>query len=291
MVAPKQHQLQFTEFWEGRSGLTLGVTDMLFSQKTPFQHVQVWETDAFGRLLTLDGLVMVTDRDEWVYHEMLAHPALCVLPAPRHVLVVGGGDGGVVREILRHAVVEHVDLVEIDEVVLDAARRFFPAISARLDDPRLTVHIADGVEFVKQSAAEQYDLVLIDSTDPVGIAEGLFGEGFYRDCARILKPEGMLVAQMESPFDRWFHQTIRDAHHLLGQLFPVTATYLAYIPTYPTGMWSFLLASKHAHPVRDYQPDVAAERLRPFAAALQYYNPQMHVAAFALPSFVQRMLD
>lgn len=290
MAGQDRYQVQFSEYWEERSGLTLGITNVLFSQQTPYQHVQVWETDAFGRLLTLHGVVMLTDRDEFVYHEMISHPALCLLPDPRRVLVVGGGDGGAAREILRHPQIEHVDMVEIDEVVLDVARTYFPAVSAGLDDPRLRVHIGDGIEFVRNAAGGSYDLVVVDSTDPVGMAEGLFGEAFYRDCARVLDDAGILVAQMESPFDREFRATIHAAQTLLRRIFPITETYLAFISTYAMGMWSFALASQRLHPVHDYKRAAAEARLRPFADSLQYYNPDVHLAAFALPNFVRRML-
>lgn len=288
MAEQKEHQFQYTEFWDERTGLTFGVRDVLFSRQTDFQRVQVLETDAFGRLLTLDGLVMVTDRDEFVYHEMIAHPALCLLQAPRRALVVGGGDGGTVREILRHASIEHVDLVEIDGAVIEASRAFFPKVAAALDDPRLSVHVADGVAFVREAPAGTYDFVVVDSTDPVGIAEGLFGEAFYRDCARILTDQGILVSQSESPFDRAFQGSIRQAHDLLGRLVGPTFTYLAFIPTYPLGMWSFVMASRSLHPLDDYDAADAARRLAPFADALQYYNPDLHRGAFALPSFVRK---
>jgi spermidine synthase len=291
MGQQKEHQFQYTEFWEGRTGLTFGLREILFSRQSDFQHVQVLETDAFGRLLTLDGLVMTTDRDEFVYHEMIAHPALCLLTAPRRALVVGGGDGGTVREILRHASIAHVDLVEIDGMVIDVARTFFPRISAALDDPRLSVHVADGIAFVKEAPAGTYDLVVVDSTDPVGIAEGLFGEAFYRDCARILTEQGVLVSQSESPFDRAFQGSIRGAHDLLTRMFARAFTYLAFIPTYPLGMWSFLMATRGLHPLDDYDAAEAARRLAPFADALQYYNPDVHRGAFALPNFVRRSFE
>lgn len=290
MADQKEHLFQYTEFWDQRTGLTFGVREILFSKQSAFQHVQVLETDAFGRLLTLDGLVMVTDRDEFVYHEMIAHPSMCLLREPKRALVIGGGDGGTVREILRHASIEQVDLVEIDGVVIDASREFFPVVASALDDPRLNVHVADGIAFVQNAPEGTYDFVVVDSTDPVGIAEGLFGEAFYRDCARIMTPQGILVSQSESPFDRAFQGSIREAHALLSRLFGQTFTYLAFIPTYPLGMWSFMMASPQLHPLDDYDAAEAARRLAPFAGELQYYNPDVHRGAFALPNFVRRAL-
>lgn len=291
MAEQKTHRLQYTECWEARTGLTFGIEQVLFSQTSDFQRVEVLQTDAFGRLLLLDGLVMLTERDEFVYHEMLAHPALCLLKAPARALVVGGGDGGTVREILRHPTIEHVDLVEIDALVVETARAFFPAASSALDDPRLALHTRDGVAFVREAAARSYDFIAVDSTDPVGIAEGLFGEAFYRDCARLLTEQGLLVAQTESPFDRAFQGSIRQAHALLRGFFGQVHVYLASIPTYPMGTWSFMMASQDLHPLGDFDDARAAERLAPFADALQYYAPDVHRAAFALPPFVRRLFS
>ena len=285
----KAHLHQFTELWDGHSGITFGITELLHSQQSEFQRVEVVQTDAFGRLMLLDGLVMLTERDEFVYHEMIAHPALCLAPGPRRVLVIGGGDGGTVREVLRHPAVEHVDLVEIDGAVVDAARRFFPTVASALDDPRLAVRIEDGLAFVKNAPEGTYDLVLVDSTDPVGFAEGLFGEAFYRDCVRALGEHGVLVSQTESPFDTAFQTSIRAAKDVLGGLFGHVAFYLAHIPTYPMGTWSFVMASKTRHPTADFDPAAAGARLAPFADALRYYNPALHTGAFALPTFVQRL--
>ena len=285
----KTFQHQFTEFWDGRTGLTFGVADLLFSERSDFQHLMVVETDTFGRLMLLDGLVMLTERDEFVYHEMIAHPALCLHADPRRVLIVGGGDGGTAREVLRHASVEAVDMVEIDGLVVEAARRFFPTVASALDDPRLNVRIEDGLAFARNAPEGHYDVVLVDSTDPVGFAEGLFGKDFYQDCVRLLADGGILVSQTESPFDAAFQRQISSAHGLLGGLFAHVAFYLAHIPTYPMGTWSFAMASKGLHPSADFDADAARARLAPFMADLRYYNADLHAGAFALPTFVQRL--
>jgi spermidine synthase len=289
MAEAKTFQFQFTEFWEAQTGLTFGIKGLLHQETSEFQKIQVLETDAFGRLLLLDGLVMLTDRDEFVYHEMITHPSLCLMEEPERVLVIGGGDGGTVREALRYASVREVDLVEIDGRVIDVCREFFPVVASALDDSRLTIHVADGAEFVRNAPADHYDLVTVDSTDPVGFAEALFGEDFYRECHRLLKPSGILAAQTESPFDRSFRESISDAHRMLGRIFPQVHMYLAHIPTYPTGTWSFTMGSKQWNPVTDFDAQRANRQLAPFLGYLQYYNTDIHAASFALPTFVKRL--
>lgn len=285
MADPKHHQLQYTEHWHGRSGITFGVDDVLYSRQSPFQHIQVLESDAFGKVLTLDGLVMMTERDEFVYHEMIAHPALVLHPHPRNVLVVGGGDGGTVRELLRHDEVQHVDLVEIDAQVVEVSRKYFPSVATSFDDRRLITHIRDGIEFIRSADPQIYDLVIVDSTDPVGFAEGLFGEDFYADCERVLREHGMLITQSESPFDDAFQSTVQRARQVLGRLFERTHVYLAHIPTYPMGTWSFTMATQGIHPIEDLDPSLAKARLADFADELKYYNIGVHLGAFALPNF------
>ena len=293
MTEPKPSQIQFTEFYIGkeRTGLTIGIKEILFSKRNDYQHVQVWETDIFGRMLTLDGLIMLTEYDEFVYHEMITHPALCLLGDAERVLVIGGGDGGTVREILRHAAVAHIDLVEIDQMVIDVSREFFPQLSGGFDDSRLSIHIADGIEFVRNAEENYYDLIIVDSTDPVGIAEGLFGESFCRDCARILTDRGILVIQSESPFDMEFQHTVRDTCLIFRSLFPIAETYLAFIPTYTMGMWSFTMGSKRLHPLKDFNSQQATSLIESFRDELRYYNPEVHQGAFALPTFVRRLLS
>lgn len=276
---------------KGQTGVVVGIQDVLFSQRSAYQHVQVWETDILGRMMTLDGIIMFTEHDEFVYHEMLAHPALCLLGHAPRVLIVGGGDGGALREVLRHAGVQAVDLVEIDELVIQAARRYFPAFGGSFDDPRVRIHVCDGIQFVRGASVEMYDLVIVDSTDPHGFAEGLFAPPFYQACARLLKPGGVFVTLSESPFDPAYHHLVGKVHRDLETCFPVVETYLAYIPTYQMGMWSFAFASKRAHPVHDFDPAQAARLLQPFATQLRYYNPDVHRAAFALPNFVRQLID
>lgn len=270
-------ELWFTERQTEDLALGLRIEETLIRETTPYQELMVARTRSFGNLLTLDGTVQLTERDEFFYHEMLVHVPLAAHPRPRRVLVIGGGDGGTVREALRHESVEHVDLVEIDARVTDAARRFFPTLSGALDDPRVTVRHVDGIRFVADAADGSYDVVLVDSTDPVGAAEGLFGPAFYAQVSRALGPEGILVAQSESPL---LHlELIRRMAAGMREAFGRAALYLTPVPTYPSGLWSFLAASRTCDVSRP-RPDLPEFPTR-------YYTPEIHRAAFCLPPFVR----
>ncbi len=255
------------------------VKAVLHWEKTPFQEIAVYDTEQFGRLLALDDVVMTTDKDEFVYHEMMAHVPLCVHPAPERVLVVGGGDGGVVREALKHPVKE-VHLAEIDGRVIEVSRQFFPSLASGLSDPRVKIHVVDGIEFVAR-ADSSYDVIIVDSTDPVGPAVGLFQADFYRSVARALKPDGLFVAQTESPF--FNADLIRGIQRMLKDIFPIVGLYTAAIPTYPGGYWTISIGSKRYNPL-----EFQADRAR--GLQTRYYSPEMHQAAFVVPPFVKELL-
>ena len=255
------------------------VTRTLFSGESDFQQIQVVETEGFGRMLFNDGVVMISERDEWVYHEMIAHVPMFVHPSVERVLVIGGGDGGTVRELLRHPGVRHVRLVEIDPLVLQACREHIPQTAAALDDPRVEVTVEDGVAFVA-STDERYDLVLVDSTDPVGPATPLFGEEFYDNVARVLADDGVVVSQAESPF----YEAERQGSMLriLQGRFRRAHLYNYANLTYPGGLWSFTFASNADRcPVADLD----AARLRDSGLEFRYYSEAIHRAAFVLPAF------
>lgn len=278
---PRELDLWVQETFRGIYGTRFRVKQVLFSGESPYQRVDVVETAGHGRMLLNDGLVMLSERDEHVYHEMIAHVPLFVHPHPRRVLVIGGGDGGTVREVLRHRSVEHVRLVEIDQLVVDACRAHLPVTAACLDDPRVQVTIADGVRFVAETA-ERFDVVLVDSTDPIGPAAPLFGPEFYGNVHDVLTDQGIVVSQAENPF---YEQAAQRA--LLATLhgvFPVLGLYNYHNLTYPGGLWSFSFASRGPRPLADFNRHVVdgAE------LDLRYYNADVHLAAFALPEFQRR---
>src|SRR5690554_3152765 len=276
--------LQYNEFYNESTGLTVGVKKLLFSEQTPYQLVEVYETDTWGNLMTIDGMVMLSEKDEFVYHEMLAHTGMFAHPNPEKVLIIGGGDGGTAREVMRHPSVKHVDMVEIDEAVVRASKLYLKDVGA-WDDPRLHVLFEDGIAFVKQAKA-QYDVVIIDGSDPVGPAEGLFEKGFFELCASALNDGGILTAQTESPWVPEYHPSMKKVFDALEDVFAESAMYLAYIPLYPAGMWSFAYASKGIK-ATEAEVLVRVEKgIASFGTHLNYYNKEVHAGAFALPNFV-----
>jgi spermidine synthase len=264
-------------------GLKFKVEKVLFSGKSEFQTVDVVETKGHGKMLLNDGLIMVTERDEFAYHDMITHVPLFVHPAPKNVLVIGGGDGGTAREVLRHKGVEKCTMVEIDAMVVDACREYIPQTSKDLDHEKMQLIIGDGVEFVKQTA-EKFDVIIVDSTDPIGPAQPLFGEAFYQDVFNCLTDDGIVVSQGESS---WYAMDIQQSLlTVLNAVFPQNYLYSFSNLTYPGGLWSFTFASKQYHPVNDFDE----QRVAASGLGFQYYNQALHSAAFALPSFVKKGL-
>ncbi|MDE2141023.1 MAG: polyamine aminopropyltransferase [Elusimicrobia bacterium] len=255
----------------------------LFKGRSPFQTVEVVDTKGHGKLLLIDGMTMVSERDEFVYHEMIAHVPLFLHPRPRRVLVIGGGDGGTVREVLRHKTVERCVLVEIDGLVVSASRKYLPLTAGKLSDRRAVVRIEDGVKFVRETE-ERFDVVIVDSTEPFGPAKELFGTAFYKDVRRVLTENGIVVSQAGSPF--YEIGTIRNLDRILKPVFPVVDAYLFTNLTYPGGLWAFTYASKGISPVRDLRP----ARVKAAKMPLKWYNADVHAGAFALPEFVRRAL-
>ena len=261
--------------------LSLRVTKTLHHGKSRFQRIDVIETESFGRTLLLDGLTMFTTRDEFVYHEMIVHPPLLAHPNPKRVCVVGGGDGGVIREILKHPEVESVVLCEIDEEVIRVCKEFFPDMAASLSDPRVAIQIGDAAEYIR-TQQDAFDVILGDTTDPVGPAVVLFEEPFYVSVKKALKPKGIFVAQIESVF--LYGDIIPKVTRTIRKSFQDCRLYGATVPTYPTGYWNFIWASDDVNPF-----DVNQERQRGICTTCRYYTPEHQRAAFVLPAFAAEL--
>jgi spermidine synthase len=264
--------------------------DPLFRKKSKYQKVEIFDTYQFGKLLACDGMIMCAEKDEHAYHEMITHVPMFTYPDPKRILVIGGGDGGTVRELVRHENIAEVVMVEIDDVVVEASKKHLPTLASAFNHSKLNLFIEDGIKYVSQAADESFDIVLIDSTDPVGPAVGLFTKDFYHQVRRILTPHGIMVAQSESP--RFNIPVFKEIYAAYREVFGQAKVYpyLAFIPTYPTGMWSFAFCSKgNVHPLENLRTKAAKQ----FASdqALNYYNEEIHRSAFVLPRFVRNMLE
>jgi spermidine synthase len=272
--------LWFTERQTPALAMSCKVKRTLHWEKTPYQELAVLDTEPFGRMLVLDGVIQTTVGDEFVYHEMITWVALNTHPRPAKVLIIGGGDGGALREVVKHPEVKEAVLVEIDRRVVEVCREYLPEIGGAFDHPKSRVLFEDGIVHVKENP-DAYDLIIVDSTDPVGPAKGLFTAEFYRNVYRALKPDGLFVAQTESPF---FNQNLlRRVYRDVSGLFSICRLYLASIPTYPGGLWTFTVGSKAYDPL-------AVDPKMPAGVTTKYYSPGIHRAAFALPPFVEKVI-
>jgi spermidine synthase len=262
------------------SAFSLKYTAKLHEEQTPFQKIEVYQTEGFGNLMVIDGFIMLTSRDNFIYHEMMTHPVLFTHSAPKHVLIIGGGDCGTLREVLRHPNLEKVDQVDIDEGVTRASEKFFPELCESNHDPRAGLHFTDGLKWVKEASPGSYDVIIVDSTDPIGPAEGLFGVNFYRDCLNSLSEEGILVHQSESPLLHLkLTLAMRQAMREAG--FADLSTLHFPQPTYPSGWWTCTMARKSGC-FSGFREEAAAQR--PFKT--RYYSEAIHRAALVLPPFM-----
>ncbi|KYG91436.1 MULTISPECIES: polyamine aminopropyltransferase [Metasolibacillus] len=277
--------LWFSESHTPNVRLSIKVDKQLYSAQSEFQRIDVFESKEFGRFLTLDGFMMLTEKDEFIYHEMITHVPMAVHPNPKKVLIIGAGDGGVVRELVQYQAIEHIDLVEIDEMVIEAAKKYLPQTASKFDDPRVHIHIEDGLKYVR-FCENEYDIIIVDSTDPFGPGEGLFTREFYGSCYKALKEDGIMVNQHESPFYDEDVAAMQRAHQRIIECFPISRVYQAHIPTYPSGHWLFGFASKKYHPVKD----MSASVWKANNIATKYYNSNLHKGAFYLPNYVQKLL-
>ncbi|GGB90348.1 polyamine aminopropyltransferase [Marinobacterium zhoushanense] len=273
----------FVETLHNGYGQCFTVDELLFEHRTEHQELLIFRNATFGRVMALDGIVQTTERDEFIYHEMLTHLPLLAHGGVARVLIIGGGDGGMLREVLKHPTVEAVTQVEIDQAVIDMCRRYLPNHSAgAFDDPRANVVIADGVDFVRDTS-ERYDLIISDCTDPVGPGEVLFTSEFYAGCKRCLNPGGVFVAQNGVAFLQL--DEVLNTHHRLSPLFADQSFYCAAVPTYAGGLMTFAWASDDPA-LRQVALDALDRRYRASGIRTRYYNPQIHAGSFALPQYI-----
>ena len=276
----------FTEVHDPGLRFSIKLKKEIYNAKSAFQEILIYESESFGKILILDGFLMCTEKDEHIYHEMIVHPAMATRPDIDRVLVIGGGDGGAVRELCRYPGIRHIDLVEIDPDVLQACQTYLPQIACSLDDPRVHIYYEDGVRYIRKHQNE-YALIIVDSTDPFGPGEGLFTQEFYGACHHALDKDGILVNQHESVFYEEYIPAMRRAHRILRRLFPISEVFQAHIPTYPSGHWLFGFSSKRLHPLRDQQ----RESWEALGLRTQYYNSRLHRGAFFLPNNVLHELE
>lgn len=279
-------ELWFSERHTHNVKLSIRVDKQLFSGSSDFQRIDVFDSPEFGRFLVLDGYMMLTEKDEFIYHEMITHVPMAVHPDVKNVLVIGGGDGGAVRELVRYDDIERIDLVDIDRMVTEVCLRYLPFTACGLNDKRVHTYFEDGLKFVRTKKNE-YDLIIVDSTDPFGPGEGLFTREFYGNCFVALRDDGIMVNQHESPFYGEDALACQRAHKRIVESFPISRVYQAHIPTYPSGHWLFGFASKKYHPLKDLNE----ARWNARKLACRYYTTTLHKGAFYIPAYVEELLS
>lgn len=270
-----------TEWATPHMGLTVK-GEPLHEEQTPYQYIEIFETEQFGKMLVLDGVFQTSEKDEWCYHEMVSHVPLMLHPHPESVLIIGGGDGGVAREVCRHECTKQVDLCEIDGRVIELSKEYFPTIAKVLLDPpeKLRVHVGDGIAFTKE-VKDFYDVIIIDCSDPIGPGEGLFTREFYKSAFEALREDGLIVQQSESPIVQ--QHLVHEIFNAMRDVFPIVRSYYSHVPIYPECMHSFMLASKKYDPL-------TAEPERKAPEPMHYYNEAIQKSCFALPNFYKECL-
>ncbi len=271
----------FTEYWTENIGLTFKVKEVK-KIKSKYQEIAILDTLEFGKMLVLDGLVQTTEKDEFIYHEMISHPAMLIHKNPERILVIGGGDGGTIREILKYPSVKEAHLCEIDEEVIFVAEKYFPSISYALKDPKVKIFIEDGNEFLEEKKG-YYDIIIMDNSDPIGASEVLFKAEFYQKVKEALKEDGIMVAQTESPILQ--KDYFKNAVNEISKVFKNVEVYLAYIPTYPSGMWSFTIASDNV----DLKNNKNISRFDNIET--KYFNLDIFNSLYVLPTFVKNIIS
>lgn len=277
--------LWYSEYHTPSVRFSIKVNSQLHSEQSEYQKISIYDSPEFGRFLTLDGVMMMTERDEFIYHEMITHIPMGVNPDIKNVLVIGAGDGGVARELSKYKELEQIDIVEIDRRVVEVCKQYLLQTACGFEDPRITLHFEDGLKFIRR-IENKYDLIIVDSTDPSGPGEVLFTKEFYGNCYKALTEDGIMVNQHESPFYKEDAKAMKDTHCRIFSVFPVSRVYQAHIPTYPSGYWLFGFASKGLHPLKDQQ----SERWNSLELKTRYYNTNLHKGCFYLPNFVEEAL-
>ena len=280
-------ELWYTEEWTKDVRFSIKVKEHLHTEKSPFQQIDFFDSYEFGKFFTLDGIVMLTEKDEFIYHDMIVHVPMAVNPSIKKVLLIGAGDGGSVRELTRYPSIQKIEMVEIDERVVRLSQQYLPLTAAKLTDERVELIFDDGLKYVENAATGAYDLIIVDSTDPIGPGEGLFTTEFYKNCYRALTEDGILINQNESPYFPEFAKEMKRAYKKIKSNFPIARVYQAHIPTYESGHWLFGFASKKYDPILDMQP----EKWNSLRLKTKYYNTELHKGAFALPTYVKEMLE
>ncbi|GKX65986.1 polyamine aminopropyltransferase [Inconstantimicrobium mannanitabidum] len=278
-------ELWYTEEHAKDVRFSIKVDKQLCSVQSDFQRIDVFDSKEFGRFLTIDGLVMITEKDEFIYHDMIVHVPMATNPNIKKVLVIGAGDGGTIRELSRYSTIEKIDMVEIDKVVVDVCKEYLQQTACGFDNEKVNLYFEDGLKFVKTKENE-YDLIIVDSTDPIGPGEGLFTSDFYSNCYRALNENGILVNQHESPYYSEYAKAMKRAHKRIEEFFPICKVYQVHIPTYASGHWLFGFASKKFDPISDLNEE-AWNNLK---IKTKYYNTDIHKGSFALPNYVKDLL-
>lgn len=278
-------ELWFSDEHTANVKLSIRVERQIFSGQSDYQKIDVFDSKEYGRILSLDGSLSLTEKDEFIYHEMITHVPMAVHPHAKKVLVIGAGDGGVIRELTRYSCIEQIDMVEIDPLLVEVCQKYLPLTACRLTDPRVTIYHEHALRFIR-SKEDEYDLIIVDSTNLFGHGEGLFTKEFYGNCYKVLHEDGIMVNQHESPFYSEESYSCQRMHKRIVESFPISRVYQAHIPSYPSGHWMFGFASKRYHPLHDLNA-VAWNLL---GINTRYYATRLHVGAFALPAYVEELL-
>lgn len=279
-------EMWFSELHTPNVKISIRIDKQLYSAQSDYQRIDVFDSPEMGRFVTLDGDIIFSQADEFVYNEMVTHVPMSVHPNVKKVLIIGGGDGGVAREYCRYPEVEVIDVVESDDMFVDVCKQFFPETAKGFEDPRVNIYYEDGLKFLRKKIHE-YDIIVNDSTDPFGHTEGLFTKEFYGNCYKALKEDGIMVYQHGSPFYDEDEVACRSMHRKAYRSFPVSRVYQAHIPTCPSGYWLFGFASKKYHPLTDFKPERFNER----NMHTDYYTTNLHMGAFMLPKYVEDLLE